>query len=206
MDNSFFQKKSKSQSISKNTKQQAIRKIKSSLNDLIEVNEDENNEEEEIQNISFSLSNCDDMNELLDNFSIKSEEKFDIEYVSTTNEEGIELISDFLKENTKQILNNRKGFDEEIKKMSSDFYTDLISNINIKDTKKGPVYLDTKNSNYNTKAESINDLIGHTFENNKNDTAYGKLMSLKSKNSSSNFIEGDDEEEKIIEIRKKKNK
>lgn len=217
MDNNlFFQKKSKSQSLSKVVKQQPIKKLKSSLNDLIEVNEDENNEEEEIQNISFSLSNCDDMNELLDNFSVKSEEKHDIEYVSTTNEEGIELISDFLRENTKQILNNRKGFDEEIKKMSNDFYTDLISNVNIKDIKKRPVYLDkTKNTNYNTKSESItsdeqtkfrNDLIGHTFENNKNDTGYGKIMSLKSKNSSSNFIEEDDEEDKIIEIRKKKNK
>ena len=108
----FFQKKSKSQPFSKLTKppqqQQSLKKLKSSLNDLVEVNEDENNEEEEVQNISFSLSNCDDMKELLDNFSVKSEEKFDLDYVSTTNEEGIELISDFLRENTKQILNSRK--------------------------------------------------------------------------------------------------
>ena len=211
----FFKKKSKSQTFSKLLKpqQQSLKRLKSSLNDLVEVNEDENNEEEEVQNISFSLSNCDDMNELLDNFSVKSEEKFDLEYVSTTNEEGIELISDFLRENTKQILNSRKGFDEEIKKISNDFYTDLITNINIKDTKKRPVYLDkTKNTNYNTKSESItsdeqikfrNDLIGHTFENNKNDNGYGKITSLKSKNSSSNFIEEDDDEDKIIEIKKK---
>ena len=223
MENDFFAKKSKSQAVTKVTNKPAIRKVKTQLHDLLEENEEEMQEEEDIQNISFSLSNCDDMNDLLDNFSNKSEEKFELEYESTTNEEGLELIEDFLKESTKQILNNKKGFDEDVKKISNEFYSNLIKNINIqKDIKKNikPHYLDkTKNTNYMTKSESItsdeqtkfkNDLIGQTFEN-KDGDIYGKVFSLKSKNSlisreknSSQYIAEEDEEDKIIEIRKKR--
>lgn len=223
MENDFFAKKSKSQAVTKVTNKPTIRKVKTQLHDLLEENEEEMQEEEDIQNISFSLSNCDDMNDLLDNFSNKSEEKFELEYESTTNEEGLELIEDFLKESTKQILNNKKGFDEDVKKISNEFYSNLIKNINIqKDIKKNikPHYLDkTKNTNYMTKSESItsdeqtkfkNDLIGQTFEN-KDGDVYGKVFSLKSKNSlisreknSSQYIAEEDEEDKIIEIKKKK--
>lgn len=223
MENDFFAKKSKSQAVTKVTNKPTIRKVKTQLHDLLEENEEEMQEEEDIQNISFSLSNCDDMNDLLDNFSNKSEEKFELEYESTTNEEGLELIEDFLKESTKQILNNKKGFDEDVKKISNEFYSNLIKNINIqKDIKKNikPHYLDkTKNTNYMTKSESItsdeqtkfkNDLIGQTFEN-KDGDIYGKVFSLKSKNSlisreknSSQYIAEEDEEDKIIEIKKKK--
>jgi len=222
MENDFFAKKSKSQAVTKVTNKPTIRKVKTQLHDLLEENEEEMQEEEDIQNISFSLSNCDDMNDLLDNFSNKSEEKFELEYESTTNEEGLELIEDFLKESTKQILNNKKGFDEDVKKISNEFYSNLIKNINIqKDIKKNikPHYLDkTKNTNYMTKSESItsdeqtkfkNDLIGQTFEN-KDGDIYGKVFSLKSKNSlisreknSSQYIAEEDEEDKIIEIKKK---
>ena len=223
MENDFFAKKSKSQAVTKVTNKPTIRKVKTQLHDLLEENEEEMQEEEDIQNISFSLSNCDDMNDLLDNFSNKSEEKFELEYESTTNEEGLELIEDFLKESTKQILNNKKGFDEDVKKISNEFYNNLIKNINIqKDIKKNikPHYLDkTKNTNYMTKSESItsdeqtkfkNDLIGQTFEN-KDGDVYGKVFSLKSKNSlisreknSSQYIAEEDEEDKIIEIKKKR--
>ena len=223
MENDFFAKKSKSQAVTKVTNKPTIRKVKTQLHDLLEENEEEMQEEEDIQNISFSLSNCDDMNDLLDNFSNKSEEKFELEYESTTNEEGLELIEDFLKESTKQILNNKKGFDEDVKKISNEFYSNLIKNINIqKDIKKNikPHYLDkTKNTNYMTKSESItsdeqtkfkNDLIGQTFEN-KDGDVYGKVFYLKSKNSlisreknSSQYIAEEDEEDKIIEIKKKK--
>ena len=223
MENDFFAKKSKSQAVTKVTNKPTIRKVKTQLHDLLEENEEEMQEEEDIQNISFSLSNCDDMNDLLDNFSNKSEEKFELEYESTTNEEGLELIEDFLKESTKQILNNKKGFDEDVKKISNEFYNNLIKNINIqKDIKKNikPHYLDkTKNTNYMTKSESItsdeqtkfkNDLIGQTFEN-KDGDIYGKVFSLKSKNSlisreknSSQYIVEEDEEDKIIEIKKKR--
>ena len=223
MENDFFTKKSKSQAATKVANKPAIRKVKIQLHDLLEENEEEMQEEEDIQNISFSLSNCDDMNDLLDNFSNKSEEKFELEYESTTNEEGLELIEDFLKESTKQILNNKKGFDEDVKKISNEFYNNLIKNINIqKDIKKNikPHYLDkTKNTNYMTKSESItsdeqtkfkNDLIGQTFEN-KDGDIYGKVFSLKSKNSlisreknSSQYIAEEDEEDKIIEIKKKR--
>ena len=221
--NLFFQKKSKSHSIAKIQNKIPMRKIKSQLNDLIEVNEDETPEEEDIQNLSFSLSNCEDMNDFLENFSNKSnksEEKIELEYESTTNEEGLELIEDFLRESTKQILNSKKGFDDEIKKMSSDFYTDLIQNVNIPKDIKKKVYLDkTKNTNYMTKSESItsddqtkfkNDLLAK--ENKENDFHYGfgKVPTLKSKTSMSNernssqYMGEEDEEDKIIEIRKKK--
>ena len=222
--NDFFQKKSKSQAIPKEKVDKninPIKRVKSQFYDLLEENEEEK-EEEDIQNISFSLSNCDDMNDLLDNFSNKSDEKVEVEYESTTNEEGIKLIEDFLTESTKQILNSKKGLDEDVKKMSNEFYSNLVKNINIqKYAKKNikPHYLDkTKNTNYMTKSESINsdeqtkfknDLIGQSLENKEN-YAFGKVFSLKSKNSisggkiSSQIIDEDEQDDKIIEIKRKK--
>ena len=103
------------------------------LKELIEKNEEyaeeEEEEEEDIKNISFELLNVNDMTDLLDNFSDKSDEKIELEFQSTTNEEGIELIEDYLKETTKQILENRKGFDKDAKKLSKEFYNDFIKNL-----------------------------------------------------------------------------
>lgn len=205
------------------------KKMTNRLFDLEEKNEEENSEEEEedIQNISFSLSNCDDMNDFLDNFSNKSDEKIEIEYESTTNEEGFEIIEEFIRENTKQILNSKKGFDEDVKKMTTEFYSDLVKNLNItKDIKKRPHYLDkTKNSNYLTKSESLtsdehntkfkNDLVGQTLENRPSDVGqsygFGKIFSITSKNksisgdkNSSQSIPEEDEDDKIINIKKKR--
>ena len=205
-------------------KMQGNLKIKGQLQDLVEEKEEEISGEEDKQNISFSLSNCNDMDDLLENFSQKSDEKIALEFENTTNEEGLLLINDFLKESTKQLLNSKKGFDEDVKKMSTEFYGDLIKNFNnqryLKKNNK-PHYLDkTKNTNYMTKSESItseevtkfkNDLIGQTFENKDGENGFGKINTLKSKGStfhekvSSSFIEeDDDEEENIIEIKKKK--
>ena len=103
------------------------------LKELIEKNEEyaeeEEEEEEDIKNISFELLNVNDMADLLDNFSDKSDEKIELEFQSTTNEEGIELIEEYLKESTKQILENRKGFDKDAKKLSEEFYNDFIKNL-----------------------------------------------------------------------------
>ena len=103
------------------------------LKELIEKNEEyaeeEEEEEEDIKNISFELLNVNDMTDLLDNFSDKSDEKIELEFQSTTKEEGIELIEDYLKESTKQILENRKGFDKDAKKLSEEFYNDFIKNL-----------------------------------------------------------------------------
>ena len=205
-------------------KMQGNLKIKGQLQDLVEEKEEEISGEEDKQNISFSLSNCNDMDDLLENFSQKSDEKIELEFENTTNEEGLLLINDFLKESTKQLLNSKKGFDEDVKKMSTEFYGDLIKDFNnqryLKKNNK-PHYLDkTKNTNYMTKSESINseevtkfknDLIGQTFENKDGENGFGKINTLKSKGStfhdkvSSSFIEeDDDEEENIIEIKKKK--
>jgi hypothetical protein len=105
------------------------------LKELVEKNEESDEEEEEeeddIKNISFELLDINDMNDLLDNFSDKSDEKIELEFQDTTNEEGIELIDEYLKESTKQFLENRKGFDKEAKKLSEEFYTDFIENLNI---------------------------------------------------------------------------
>ena len=198
------------------------------LFDLVEKNEDALSDDDDIQNISFSLSNCDDMNDFLDNFSNKSDEQVELEYESTTNEEGFELIEEFLRENTKQILNSKKGFDEDAKKMSSEFFNDLVKNTLLqKDIKKRPHYLDkTKNTNYFTKSESItsdeqthkfkNDLVGQTSETRQGDGGisyvFGKVNSINSikkinyhdKNSSQS--DDDDENDKIINIIKKKKK
>ena len=70
-----------------------------------------------------------DLLEVFSNKSNKSEEKIELEYESTTNDEGLELIEDFLRESTKQILNSKKGTDEDVKKMSSEFYSDLIQDV-----------------------------------------------------------------------------
>ena len=84
------------------------------LKELIEENEESFFQDEDINNISFELSNVNDMEDLLDNFSNKSDEKINLEFESTTNEEGIQLIDEFLKESTKQIVNNRKKFDKDV--------------------------------------------------------------------------------------------
>ena len=224
----FFEKKSKSHSCASNPKQIVIKKTKTDnmLQDLLEEdNEEEISEEEDIQNLSFSLSNCDDMNNLLDNFSNKSEEKIEVDYESTTNEEGFGIIEDFLKDSTKQIILNKKGFDEDIKKMSNTFYNDLIKNVNInvnlnvqKEKNIKPHYVDnTKNTNYITKSESINseeNTLKFKNDNKHNigqNYAYGKITSLNSKNkstsndkNSSEYISEEEvEEDKIIEIKKK---
>ena len=220
MDQGNIKKKTKSQQIARVQSKIALKKIKTQLNDLIEVNEDEVPEDEDIQNISFSLSNCDDMNDLLENFTLKSEEKIELEYENTTNQEGLAIIEDFLRDSTKQILNSKKGFDEDIKKTSSEFYNDLIQNLNLpKDVKKNSKfhYLDkTKNTNYMTKSESItsddqtkfkNDLIGQTFEHKDSDFGKNPLKtktSMSNEKFSSQYIAEEDEEDKMIEIRKKK--
>ena len=97
--------------------------LTSQLNNLIEENDEESSQEVDIKNISFELSKVDEMNDLLDNFSNKSDEKVDIVYESTTNEQSIELIEDFLKQKTINIIEEKKGFDPDIKNMSENFYT-----------------------------------------------------------------------------------
>ena len=199
------------------------------LHNILDENEEEIIDEEDIHNISFSLSENDDMNDLLDNFSNKSDDKVQLEFESTTNEEGMELIEDFLRETTKQILNNKKGFDEDIKKMSSEFYSNLVKNIapqkDIEYNKAKQNNLDkTKNTNYKNQSESMisdeathkfkNDLIGQTFEKRQSeefDHNYSKYSNNSKNKSKSDKIdsnsleeEEDDEEDKIIEIKKKK--
>ena len=202
--------------------------VTNKLHNILDENDEEIIEEEDIHNISFSLSENDDMNDLLDNFSNKSDEKVELEFESTTNEEGLELIEDFLRETTKQILNNKKGFDEDIKKMSSEFYSDLVKKIAPqKDDKSKQNYLDkTKNTNYKNQSESMisdeathkfkNDLNGQPFEKRQSEEFghnYSKAYSINSKKSKSSIDkidsnsleeEGDDEEDKIIEIKKKR--
>ena len=105
------------------------------LKELLQENEDSIIEEEDddIQDISFELSNVNDMRDFLDNFSEKSDEKIEVEFESTTNEEAIELIDDFLKESTKQMIQSKKGFDKDIKKISEEFYLNLIDNLSFND-------------------------------------------------------------------------
>lgn len=209
------------------------RNVTNKLHNLLDENEEEIIEEEDIHNISFSLSENEDMNDFLDNFSNKSDEKVQLEFESTTNGEGLELIEDFLRETTKQILNNKKGFDEDIKKMSSEFYADLVKSIvpqnDINYNKVKSNYLDkTKNTNYKNQSESMisdeathkfkNDLIGQNYDKRQSEELghnYSKAYSINSKNKSksnnsidkndSNSLEEEeDDEDKIIEIKKKR--
>jgi hypothetical protein len=99
------------------------------LKELIEENEESFFQDEDINNISFELSNVNDMEDLLDNFSNKSDEKINLEFESTTNEEGIQLIDEFLKESTKQIIDKRKKFDKDVVKMTEEYYSNLVNEL-----------------------------------------------------------------------------
>lgn len=134
--------------------------LNNKLKDLIGENEESFFQDEDINNISFELSNINDMDDLLDNFSNKSDEKIDLEFESTTNEEGIELIDDYLKESTKKIIESKKGFDKDVIKLTKEFYNDLINNLNIDETIKNKnltrtiskeelIYYNDNNSNIN---------------------------------------------------------
>ena len=105
--------------------------LNNKLKDLIEENEESFFQDEDINNISFELSNINDMDDLLDNFSNKSDEKIDLEFESTTNEEGMQLIDEFLKESTKQIIDKRKKFDKDVVKMTEEYYSNLVNEINM---------------------------------------------------------------------------
>ena len=192
------------------------RNITNKLHNLLDENEDEIIDEEDIHNISFSLSDNEDMNDMLDNFSDKSDEKVELEFESTTNEEGLELIEDFLRETTKQILNNKKGFDDDIKKMSSEFYSNLVKTIapekDIEYNKAKQNNLDkTKNTNYKNQSESMISAGTHKFKKDEFGQNYSKYSNNSKNKSKSDKIdsnsleeEEDDEEDKIIEIKKKK--
>ena len=183
------------------------------LKEFLQENEESIIEEEEddIQDISFELSNVNDMCDFLDNISEKSDEKVDLEFESTTNEEAIELIDDFLKDSTKQMIQSKKGFDKEIKAMSREFYLNLIDDIsfnesNIQKTSSMNKKLLSKNSiqrlNYLEKRPSNMLSESATSEENtpkfkhdllkQNDTfqTFGKNNSYlsKAKNISSKFI------------------
>ena len=81
---------------------------------------------EHLSKISFSISKSSDLDELIDNFSNKSDEKVEIEYKKTSYDESIEIMRKYNKENFKALKNTKKGFDEEIKLLTEDFYNDLI--------------------------------------------------------------------------------
>ena len=210
------QKSKRRQSIVQN-----IPLITNNLKNLLEENEESFQEEnnEDIKNISFELNNIDDMVDLLDNFSNKSDDKAEINYESTTKEEGIELIDEFLQQSTKNFIMQKKGFNNDIKTMSHNFYDDLINDlknidlINDKNNKINDRKLLKKNllvktdsltsEENNTTFKFKNDLIAQS------DTAqsYGKVFSFTSKNksNSNNHNLEDNEDDKIITIRKKKN-
>ena len=81
---------------------------------------------EHLSRLSFSISKSSDMDGLLDNFSNKSDEVPEIEYKKITYEESVELMRKFNKNSFKALKNTRKGFDEEVKLLTEDFYNDLI--------------------------------------------------------------------------------
>ena len=213
------------------------------LKELIEENEESFFQDEDINNISFELSNVNDMEDLLDNFSNKSDEKINLEFESTTNEEGIQLIDEFLKESTKQIVNNRKKFDKDVVNMTEEYYNNLVNEINMniipsnttKQVNKNFERMDSVNSNSiniiteknlsikknylnnldkrgsNILSESMTsednyklrkDLIGQSDNTTQSN---GKFFSFATKNKSiSKFIMDNLDDDKIIQIRKKK--
>ena len=220
-------------------------KMNNKLKELIEENEESFFQDEDINNISFELSNVNDMEDLLDNFSNKSDEKIGLDFESTTNEEGIQIIDEFLKESTKQILSNKKVFDKDVVKMSEDYYNDLVENLNTinlvrNNTNKNVIenfermdsansnsinlitekekdknlsikktFLDKRGSNYYS--ESYNTSDDNNTPNFKKDLvdnttqSFGKFVLFGTKNkTSSKFIMDEFDEDKIIQIRKKK--
>ena len=81
---------------------------------------------EHLSKLSFSISKSSDLDELIDNFSNKSDEKVEIEYKKTSYDESIEIMRKYNKENFKALKNTKKGFDEEVKLLTEDFYNELI--------------------------------------------------------------------------------
>lgn len=138
------------------------------LNELQEQNEEylEEEEEEDIQDISFELSNLNDMNDLLDNFSNKSDDKVELEFESTTKEEGIQLIEDYLKENTKQIFENKKGLDKEAVNMSKEFYKDLINDLKNNDNDLSKNLIIQRNSTNKSNKDDFNSYNDNYSNNN----------------------------------------
>ena len=99
------------------------------------------------------------MDDLLENFLDSSGEKINLEFESTTNEEGIELIDEYLKDTLKQMIeDNKKGFDKDCVKMSKDLYSNIISNLNFNLNFNESL----KNSNFfNLRTASKEDLISN---------------------------------------------
>ena len=155
------------------------------LNELQEQNEEflEEEEEEDIQDISFELSNVNDMGDLLDNFSNKSDDKIELEFESTKKEEGIELIEEYLKESTKQIFENKKGLDKDAVNISKEFYSNLVNNLSVNDLNKN-INLQRYSTNKD-EMNSINDIINNNSNNNNynnyNSSNIEKFNSIKRK-------------------------
>ena len=205
-----------------------INKKNNRLKEFLHENEESIIEEEEeaIQDISFELSDVNDMCDFLDNFSEKSDEKVDLEFESTTNEEAIELIDDFLKDSTKQMIQSKKGFDKDVKHLSEEFYLNLINNIsfneyNIQKTSSMNKKILSKNSiqriSFLEKKSSIMLSESASEENTpkfkldllkQNDTfqSFGKNLSFmsKAKNISSKFILEEINEKNNDDILKRK--
>ena len=148
------------------------------LNELQEQNEEflEEEEEEDIQDLSFELSNVNDMGDLLDNFSNKSDDKIELEFESTKKEEGIELIEEYLKESTKQIFENKKGLDKDAVNISKEFYSNLVNNLSVNDLNKN-----INLQRYSTNKDEMNSINDISNNNNYNSSNIEKFNSIKRK-------------------------
>lgn len=104
--------------------------------------------DEGFDDISFSISNTSDINELYEKMSNKSNEKIDLVYEGNA-EEVDKQLNDFVDENFHQFVKDNKGFDPEVKNLSLAFYQDL----------SGAVVPDLKpreNSTQNDKSKTTN--------------------------------------------------
>lgn len=83
---------------------------------------------EEIEDISFSISNTSDINELYEKLSNKSNEKFDITYEGY-GEEVDKQFNEFVEDTLTNFVKENKGFDKEIKNLTKNLYQDLCGSV-----------------------------------------------------------------------------
>lgn len=185
--------------------------------------------EEDFSDISFSISNTSDINELYEKMSNKSNDKFDIVYEGNA-EEVDKQLNEFVETTFLTFNKERKGFEPEVKALTQDFYQDLCGSIvpdmkpnrnmnTTNDNKSKTTNLFTKapqNSNISQDEQAVklrNDLSGVPIMiqgDITTTTGYGKFGNSKLKESDSNkqTISSRDninkDEDVNVEVKKKK--
>lgn len=201
------------------------------LNNLLaeaDLNKNKKNKDDSIDNISFSLDNASDINELYEKMSNKSDEKFDIQYEGNADEVEKQM-NEYVENSFRTFSKEKKGFEPEIKSLAQALFED-IGGVIVPDLKPNA---NTTNSNLGTKTTNLftkypnisqdeqqvklrNDLSGvQIMVDVTQNTGYGRFGGSKLKDSESNkqtvsskekdVLSGEDNNVEVKQSKKKKN-